>query len=138
MNKVEVSKRSISLLRVMLSGIFLVAGVNHVAFPGHVATRLMESAVYQSGLYFMNAGILVVATGVGLLAGGILLLLNRYTRQAAILLLLLIIPITISVQLQGWSTSGPLFKNVAIAGGLLFFILNDFKSKELKEYESEA
>lgn len=138
MNRVEVSQRSISVLRVMLSGIFLVAGVNHVAFPGHVAGRLMESAVYQNSLYFMDAEILVLATGVGLLTGGILLLLNRYTRQAAILLLLLIIPITISVQLQGWSTSGPLFKNVAIAGGLLFFILNDFKPKELKEYEPEA
>ena len=137
MKKVEVDHRSIVVLRVMLSGIFLVAGVNHVIFPRHVASRLMESAVYQNVLYFMNAEILVIATGIGLLAGGILLLLNIYSRQAAILLLLLIIPITISVQLQGWSTSGPLFKNVAVAGGLLFFILNNFKSKELK-YESKA
>lgn len=128
MNKVEVNERSIRVLRIMLSGIFLVAGVNHVAFPGHVAKRLTESAVYENLLYFMNAEILVMATGIGLLAGGVLLLLNRYTRGAATLLLLLLIPITISVQLQGWSTSGPLFKNVAIAGGLLFFIMNNFES----------
>ena len=137
MKKVEVDHRSIIVLRVMLSGIFLVAGVNHVVFPRHVTSRLFESAVYENVLYFMNADVLVIATGIGLLAGGIFLLLNLYSRQAAILLLFLIIPITISVQLQGWSTSGPLFKNVAIAGGLLFFILNNFKFKKLK-YESKA
>lgn len=138
MNKIEVNERSINVLRSMLSGIFLIAGINHVVFPGHVAKRLMESPVYENVLFFMNAEILVMATGVGLLAGGILLLLNRYTRQAAILLLLLLIPITIGVQLQGWSTAGPLFKNVAISGALLFFIMNDFKSTKTIKYESQS
>lgn len=137
LNKVEVNKPSISVLRVMLSGIFLIAGINHVAFPGHVAKKLMESAVYENLMFFMNAEILVMATGVGLLAGGILLLLNKFTRQAAILLLLLLIPITISVQLQGWSTAGPLFKNVAIAGALLFFIMNDFESIKTRKHEAQ-
>lgn len=138
MNIVEVNERSINVLRIMLSGIFLIAGVNHVVFPGHVAKRLMESPVYENLLFFMNAEILVMATGVGLLAGGILLLLNRYTRQAAILLLLLLIPITISVQLEGWNTAGPLFKNVAIAGALLFFIMNDFESTKTRKYEAQS
>lgn len=137
-NKIEVDQRSISVLRIMLSGIFLIAGVNHVAFPGHVAKRLMASPVYENMLFFMNGQILVMATGIGLLAGGIFLLLNRFTRQAAILLLLLLIPITVSVQLQGWSTAGPLFKNVAIAGGLLFFIMNDFKSTKTRKYEAQS
>lgn len=49
MNKnVEVNERSISVLRVMLSGIFLIAGINHVVFPVHVAKRLMESPVYEN------------------------------------------------------------------------------------------
>jgi putative oxidoreductase len=122
----------------MLSGIFLIAGVNHVAFPGHVAKKLMESPVYENVLFFMNAEILVMATGIGLLAGGIFLLLNKFTRLAAILLLLLLIPITISVQLQGWSTAGPLFKNVAIAGALLFFITNNFESIKPKKYEAQS
>lgn len=137
MNKIEVSSRSVRVLRIMLSGIFLIAGVNHVAFPAHVAKRLMESAVYEHFLFFVNAEILVVATGIGLLAGGILLLVNRLTRIAATLLLLLLIPITVSVQLQGWSTAGPLFKNVAIAGALLFFIMNNFEFNKTKEYEAK-
>lgn len=122
----------------MLSGIFLIAGVNHVAFPGHVAKRLMASSVYENLLFFMNAEVLVVATGIGLLAGGIFLAVNRYTRVAAMVLLLLLIPITISVQLQGWSTAGPLFKNIAIAGGLLFFIINNFESDKTEKYEAKT
>lgn len=86
----------------------------------------------------MNVEILVMATGVGPLAGGVLLLLNKSTRQAAIVLLLLLIPATISVQLQGWSTAGPLFKNVAISGAILFFIMNDFESTKTKKYESQS
>lgn len=138
MSKVEVNRRSINVLRIMLSGIFLIAGVNHVAFPGDVAKRLIESPVYENVLFFMNAEILVMGTGIGLLAGGILLLLNKFTRLAAILLLLLLIPITVSVQLQGWSTSGPLFKNIAIAGALLFFIMNNFKSTKTRKYEAQS
>lgn len=134
----QVSKRSVDVLRVMLSGIFLVAGINHVVFPAHVANRLMASTVYENFLHFLNAEMLVAATGIGLLAGGALLLINRHTRRAAILLLLLLVPITISVQLQGWSTSGPLFKNIAIAGGLLFFILNNVGQRKTKHHETHS
>ena len=138
MNKVVVTERSINVLRIMLSGIFLIAGINHVALPGHVASRLVESSVYKNFLFFMNAETLVMVTGAGLLVGGLLLLFNRYTRTAALVLLFLLIPITISVQLQGWSTAGPLFKNVAIAGGLLFFIINNFESGKRKKYETQS
>lgn len=135
MNKTEVNVSSIQILRIMLSGIFIMAGINHVLFPAQVAKKLMESSVYEKLLFFMNAELLVSATGIGLLAGGFFLLFNRYTRIAAILLLALLIPITISVQLQGWQTVGPLFKNVAIAGGLLFFIINKLDSSTMKNYE---
>lgn len=138
MNKVEVNTRSVHALRVLLSGIFLVAGVNHIAFPGHVAARLTASPVYDKFLFFISADALVVVTGIGLFAGGALLLLNRFTKQVSALLLALLVPITISVQLQGWSTAGPLFKNIAIAGALLFFIMNDFQSVKKKHYEIQG
>lgn len=123
---VQVSRKSVRILRIMLSGIFLIAGANHLFFPNQVAIRLMESGVYKHVLFFADARLLVMATGIGLLAGGVLMILNRYTRYAAMLLLGLLIPTTVSVQLQGWHTAGPLFKNVAIAGALLFFITNKF------------
>lgn len=138
MSRVAVSKRSIVVLRVMLSGIFLVAGINHVVVPEGVAKRLTASSMYKFFPSFISPEVLVVAVGVGLLIGGSLLLTNRFTRYAAMLLLVLLIPITISVQLQGLETVGPLFKNVAIAGGLLFFINNQFDKTKLKEYEREG
>ncbi len=137
MSNVTVSKRSIVILRVMLSGIFLVAGINHVAVPQGVATRLTASSMYQFLPSFINPEFLVIAVGVGLLIGGLLLLTNRFTRYAAMLLLALLIPITISVQLQGLETMGPLFKNVAIAGALLFFINNQFDKTKLA-YEKKG
>ena len=80
MNRIEVDQRSINVLRIMLSGIFLIAGVNHVAFPGHVAERLMASPVYENMLFFMNAEILVMATGIGLFAAiPAVVAYNRYS-----------------------------------------------------------
>lgn len=92
---VQVSRKSVRILRIMLSGIFLIAGANHLFFPNQVAIRLMESGVYKHVLFFADARLLVMATGIGLLAGGVLMILNRYTRYAAMLLLGLLIPITL-------------------------------------------
>jgi putative oxidoreductase len=130
MNKITVSRKSVAILRVMVSGIFLVAGVNHLAMPQGVAKRLTASSMYEFFPSFINPEYLVVSVGVGLLIGGIFLLMNKFTRYAAMLLLGLLIPITISVQLQGLETLGPLFKNVAIAGALLFFINNQFENNK--------
>jgi putative oxidoreductase len=136
--KVTVSRTSITVLRVMLSGIFLVAGVNHIAVPEGVAKRLTASPMYEFFPGSISPQMLVVAVGVGLLIGGVLLLANLFTRYAAMALLALLIPITISVQLQGLETMGPLFKNVAIAGGLLFFINNQFDKNNEINYEKKS
>lgn len=47
MNDLVVSKRSVTILRIMLSGIFLVAGLNHVVAPQGVAGRLTTSSMYE-------------------------------------------------------------------------------------------
>ena len=137
MNNVFVSRNSITVLRIMLSGIFLVAGINHVAVPQGVAKRLTASFMYEFFPAFIDPKVLVIAVGIGLLTGGLLLLTNRYTRYAAMLLLALLVPITVSVQLQGLETMGPLFKNVAIAGALLFFINNQFNDNREINYDKK-
>lgn len=67
-----------------------------------------------------------------MLISGLSLALGYKTRYAAILLIAILIPITITIQVGQLTTLGPLFKNVAILGGLLFFTMNPKFKKQNK------
>lgn len=116
--------KALALFRAMLSSIFLVAGVNHLARPDAVAHRLSAAPLGHLATAVAPADVLVVLAGIALLAGGTALLAGYRTRQAALLLMAVLVPITLTVQV-GPDTLGPLFKNVAILGGLLFFATHD-------------
>ncbi len=109
-----------ALFRGMLSLIFLVAGTGHLLNTGHIVERLLGAKYGFLATAVAPARPLVLLAGAALLIGGAGLLLGYRTRWAAILLILVVIPIKITIQI-GRSTLGPLFKNVAIMGGLLFF-----------------
>lgn len=111
-------------MRVMLSLIFLVASVNHLQHPDKVAGRLQKSEFAPLLTSIADPAIMVTMAGVGLLIGGIMLLVGFKTRMAAVLLILILIPITITVQLKNPEGLGPLFKNIAMLGGLIFFAIN--------------
>ena len=81
---------------------------------------------------FSNPEITVIASGIPMLIAGIALMLGFEPKYAAIILATVLIPITITVQIEQMSTIGPLFKNIAILGGLLFFIMNNFNNKTTK------
>jgi len=104
----------------MLSLIFLVAGTGHLLNTGHIVQRLLDAELGWLATAIAPARPLVLLAGVALLAGGIALLLGYQTRRGAVLLILVVLPITITIQI-GRATLGPLFKNVAIMGALLFF-----------------
>ncbi|RAL22486.1 hypothetical protein DL240_10500 [Lujinxingia litoralis] len=106
----------------MLSTIFIVAGASHLVDPAKTAARLEGSPLGYLATSLAPAEPLVVLSGVALLVGGVALLVGVYTRAAALGLLALIIPITITVQIGNMAALGPLFKNVGLAGGLIFFI----------------
>lgn len=106
--------------RVMLSGIFVVAGLQHLLRPGAVTAHLLRSPAGASLASVVATAPLIAAAGVVLLSGGIALLLGVRTRLAAVVLALTLLPITAVVQV-GPETLGPLFKNIAILGGLLHF-----------------
>lgn len=125
---ITVSKRSVQVLRILLSGIFLLAGSNHLLQVEKTVKRI-EMAEFKGFAYFFgNPEILVILSGVVMLVAGISFLIGFKTRWAAVVLLAVLIPITITVQIGQVNSLGPLFKNIAITGGLLFFIINDIKT----------
>jgi putative oxidoreductase len=108
--------------RVLTSLIFIVAGIGHLLNPDKPLARLHRSTIY-GWLPLPNLFVgLVVASGVIMLVGGICLIANFKVKQAAIALLAMLIPITLSVQLENLNDLGPFFKNVAITGSLIVLI----------------
>lgn len=119
-----------TILRVLTSLIFIYASTNHFFQMNKILGKLSTTAAYQ----YMQSEVLfkasVILSGIAMLVGGIALLAGYKNRLAAIILLLMLIPITLTVQLENFSDLGPFFKNVAIAGSLLFII--NYKSYEIE------
>lgn len=124
-NRISISTRSIHVLRVLTSGIFLVAGAQHLFFPEKTAKRIEQANFTDITHYFGDPQWLVILSGIIMLATGLLFMIGYKTKWMAIILFAVLIPITLTVQVGQLASLGPLFKNIAISGGLLFFILND-------------
>ncbi|MCK0125624.1 DoxX family protein [Gelidibacter sp. F2691] len=122
---ISISRRSIHVLRIMVSGIFLVAGFNHLIHVEKTAQRIEQASFKGIAHFFGEPQWLIILSGIAMLGAGFLFLIGYKTKWAAIVLMAILIPITLTVQVGQITTLGPLFKNIAILGGLLFFILND-------------
>jgi putative oxidoreductase len=114
-------RRARGIFRVMLSGIFLLAAFNHVTNTEPTAQRLAEAPFGHLATSIADPAVLVLLASIPLAVGGVMLLLGFGTRWAAVVLLAMIIPITLTVQVGSPATMGPLFKNIGLAGGLIFF-----------------
>ncbi|CAH8283219.1 putative oxidoreductase [Mariniflexile fucanivorans] len=123
--KILISRRSIQLLRILVSGIFLVAGTNHLLNIEKTAKRIEQASFKGIAYFFGEPQWLIVLSGIAMVSAGFLFLIGYKTKWAAMVLLAVLIPITLTVQVGQITTLGPLFKNIAILGGLLFFIMND-------------
>ncbi|MDX5345615.1 MAG: DoxX family membrane protein [Hymenobacteraceae bacterium] len=130
----KLQKLSYLLLRVMGSGIFLVAALGHLFNPAGPAARLEKALFGFLATAIAPAETLVFLTGFVLLFGGIMLLLGYKTRLASVLLMLVLMPITVTVQIGSAATVGPLFKNIALFGILFFFIVNGAKHYSLDNW----
>lgn len=138
---ITVSYRSIQVLRILLSGIFLVASFNHLMNPDKTVHKLNQANFKGIAYFFGDPKLLIIVSGIVMLIAGLALLLGFYSRYAAIVLALVLLPITLTVQVGQITTLGPLFKNIAIMGGLLFFILNNLKESNfiiIPERESKT
>ena len=100
------------------------ASLNHLINTDKAVARIENAKFGALGHLLGPPEIAVMASGVVMLLAGIALAVGFRTKWAAILLIVMLIPITLTIQVGQMATVGPLFKNVAILGGLLFFVLN--------------
>ena len=129
--KNQINGLSVLLLRITLSGIFIVAGVSHLLNPEGVTQRIQNAPYSSFASMFGDPHVLGIISGYVLLIFGITFLLGVFTRWSAVILFLTLIPITITIQMGNGILHGPLWKNIALFGGLLFFILNNPKPYSL-------
>ncbi len=128
MTTILVNRHSVHIFRMMLSGIFLVASFSHLVKVEKTVQRIEQARFKGLAYFFGEPKILVIASGIVMFIAGLGLLTGFKTRWAAIILAAVLIPITLTIQVGQITTLGPLFKNIAILGGLIFFIINDFNN----------
>lgn len=108
------------VFRALFSLVFIVAGLGHFGAHATMLARMRESPWFDVVSALGDPSLMLYASGVSLVAGGVALLAGFRTRWAALLLFLTLIPITATVHLAPGHT-GPLLKNVALLGGLVHF-----------------
>jgi len=120
----EVNRLSVVIFRVMLSLIFIMASTKHLFYPEKIVARIENAKFGFIGHLLGPPEIAVILSGIIMLIAGIFLLLGFKTKIASIILIFILVPVTLTIQVGQVTTLGPLFKNIAILGALLFFSIN--------------
>ena len=124
------------LFRSFTSFIFIYAGIKHLLHPEGIFKRIASSTVYSfipSESLFKGA---ILFSGLVMIIGGLSLLLGYKSKSAALVLLAMIVPITLTTQLENLNDLGPFFKNVAISGSLLLIINLKRNEKKKSDYNT--
>ena len=111
------------VFRVTTSLIFIIGGIGHFAAHDHMLLRMEESPWRGVVGMIGDPSWLLWLSGVVFVIFGITLALGLLTRLSALLILVTLIPVTIAVHVAP-GHAGPLFKNIAIMGALLYFYAN--------------
>ena len=111
------------VFRVLFSLIFIVAGGGHFGAREYMIARLDAAPLGHLARLFGPPETLLMLSGIVLIVGGLALLAGFQTQLAALALALTLIPITITIDVGNPGHIGPLFKNIALLGGLIHFLL---------------
>ena len=111
------------IFRITTSLIFILGGIGHFGAHAHMLSRMEDSPWRDAVKMVGDPSWLLWMSGAVFIVFGIALALGYLTRISALLLLLTLIPITLAIHIAPGHT-GPLFKNIAIMGALLYFYAN--------------
>lgn len=110
------------LFRLLTSLIFIVGGLGHFGQHKVMLERMEESPWASTVNRIGDPSVLLWLSGLAFVVAGVTLALGWMTRASALVLFVTLVPVTIAVHVVPDSAHvGPLFKNIAILGALLFF-----------------
>lgn len=110
------------LFRVLTSLIFIIGGLGHFGQHKVMLDRMEESPWQPVVKMIGDPSMLLWMSGIAFVIAGVTLALGWMTRASALVLFVTLVPVTIAVHVvPDTSHVGPLFKNIAIMGALLFF-----------------
>ena len=110
------------LFRVATSLIFIVGGLGHFREHQMMLDRMAKSPWLEVVSTMGDPSLLLWLSGLAFVLAGIMLALGWMTRASALVLFITLVPITIAIHVvPDKSHVGPLFKNIAILGALLYF-----------------
>lgn len=110
------------LFRFLTSLIFIIGGLGHFGQHDMMLERMAESPWAPLVNRIGDPSLLLGLSGGVFVVAGITLALGWMTRASAIVLFATLVPVTIAIHVvPDTSHIGPLFKNIAILGSLIFF-----------------
>ena len=110
------------LFRLLTSLIFVIGGLGHFRQHDTMLERMQESPWASTVSMIGDPSLLLWLSGIAFVVAGTTLALGWMTRASALILFATLIPVTIAIHVvPDASHIGPLFKNIAILGALLFF-----------------
>ena len=111
------------VFRVATSLIFIIGGIGHFGAHDYMLERMAESPWRNVVNMIGDPSWLLWLSGAVFVTFGITLALGFLTRISALLIFVTLVPVTIAVHVAP-GHAGPLFKNIAIMGALLYFYAN--------------
>lgn len=111
------------VFRISLSLIFIIGGLGHFVEHRQMLQRMAESPWASVIEAIGNPSVLLWLSGIVFVAAGLALAVGFVTRLSALALFVTLVPITITMHIAP-GHAGPLFKNIAILGALIHFVVN--------------